>query len=93
MAQEWAPHGIRVNTVAPDVIATPRVRASFEGRGVDLAQTARDQRITLGRFGEPEEIAGPLVFLVSDLSSFMTGQTLIVDGGRRSRFPSPDAGM
>jgi NAD(P)-dependent dehydrogenase (short-subunit alcohol dehydrogenase family) len=41
----------------------------------------------LGRFGVPDEIAGPLVFLVSDLAGFMTGQTLVVDGGQRAAFP------
>src|SRR5205085_2761200 len=65
MAQEWAPFGIRVNAVAPDCIATPRVRASMEAQGVDLNEAAKASRLTLGRFGEPEEIAGPLVFLVS----------------------------
>jgi 2-deoxy-D-gluconate 3-dehydrogenase len=94
MAQEWAPFGIRVNAVAPDCIATPRVKASMDAQNVDLAEVAKQSRLTLGRFGEPEEIAGPLVFLVSDLSSFMTGQTLLVDGGRRSAFPTGDpAGM
>jgi NAD(P)-dependent dehydrogenase (short-subunit alcohol dehydrogenase family) len=87
MSQEWAPHGIRVNAVAPDSIATPRVRASYEGQGVDLADRARETGVPLGRFGVPEEIAGPLLFLVSDLSNFVTGQTIIVDGGMRAAFP------
>jgi 2-deoxy-D-gluconate 3-dehydrogenase len=87
MAQEWGPYGIRVNAVAPDVIATPRVRASFEAMGVDPTEQARKEKVTLGRFGEPKEIAGALVFLVSDLSNFITGQTIIVDGGVRAAFP------
>jgi NAD(P)-dependent dehydrogenase (short-subunit alcohol dehydrogenase family) len=87
MAQEWGQYGIRVNAVAPDMIATPRVRAAYEGMGVDLIEQARNERVTLGRFGEPKEIAGALVFLVSDLSNFITGQTIIVDGGVRAAFP------
>jgi NAD(P)-dependent dehydrogenase (short-subunit alcohol dehydrogenase family) len=87
MAQEWGHHGIRVNAVAPDVIATPRVRATYEAMGVDLVEQARKEKVTLGRFGEPKEIAGALVFLVSDLSNFITGQTIIVDGGVRAAFP------
>ena len=55
--------------------------------GVDLIEQARKERVTLGRFGEPKEIAGALVFLVSDLSNFITGQTIIVDGGVRAAFP------
>jgi NAD(P)-dependent dehydrogenase (short-subunit alcohol dehydrogenase family) len=87
MSQEWGPHGIRVNAVAPDVIATPRVRGGFESRGADMDALARSEHVSLGRFGEPEEIAGPLVFLCSDLAGFMTGQTLIVDGGVHAAFP------
>jgi NAD(P)-dependent dehydrogenase (short-subunit alcohol dehydrogenase family) len=88
MANEWGDYGIRVNAVAPDVIATPRVVAGFRERGVtDMDQIARDDGMPLGRWGRPEEIAGPLVFLVSDLAGFMTGQTLVVDGGTQARFP------
>lgn len=88
MATEWAPHGIRVNTVAPDIIATPRVVAGFEERGVaDMNAVVAADGVPLARWGRPEEVAGPLVFLVSDLAGFMTGQTLVVDGGTRVRFP------
>jgi NAD(P)-dependent dehydrogenase (short-subunit alcohol dehydrogenase family) len=93
MAQEWAPHNIRVNAVAPDVIATPRVRAMYERQGQPGGDASVRHRVPLGRYGEPEEIAGPLVFLVSDLSSFMTGQTLIVDGGIYAAFPNAQVGV
>ena len=88
MANEWAPHGIRANCVAPDIIKTPRVIDSFAAQGVDdIDAIAAGEGVPLARWGTPEEIAGPLVFLLSDLSSFMTGQTLVVDGGTRALFP------
>lgn len=88
MANEWAPHGIRVNSVAPDIIATPRVVAGFVERGVsDMNAIVQADGVPMGRWGTPDEIAGPLVFLVSDLAGFITGQNLVVDGGTQSRFP------
>jgi 3-oxoacyl-[acyl-carrier protein] reductase len=85
MSQEWGPYGIRVNAVAPDGIATPRVKAGFEARGHDMSHLARDT--SLKRHGEPRDIAGALLFLVSDLAAFVTGQTLIVDGGVHASLP------
>jgi 2-deoxy-D-gluconate 3-dehydrogenase len=89
MANEWGAKGIRINCVAPDIIATPRVVAGFaDSGGVDTMDAiARADGVPLGRWGRPEEIAGPLVFLVSPLSGFMTGQTLVVVGGTQARFP------
>jgi 3-oxoacyl-[acyl-carrier protein] reductase len=91
LSDEWAGRGIRVNTVAPDVIATPRLveraGASADEVIAGFDATAREQGVPMGRFGRPEEIAGPLLFLLSDLSSFMTGQCLIVDGGSMIHFP------
>ncbi|MCU1398027.1 MAG: family oxidoreductase [Acidimicrobiales bacterium] len=88
MANEWAPYGIRVNTVSPDIIATPRVVAGFVERGVsDMNAIVAADGVPMARWGTPDEIAGPLVFLVSDLAGFMTGQNLVVDGGTQSRFP------
>lgn len=88
MANEWSGRGIRVNAVAPDIIATPRVVAGFNERGVgDMNAIAADDGVPMARWGRPEEIAGPLVFLLSELSSFMTGQCLIADGGTHARFP------
>ena len=91
MANEWSPQGIRANAVAPDVIATPRVLAGLAGgaaaHGGDIHESTRRDGVPLQRMGTPDEIAGPLVFLISDLSSFMTGQTLVVDGGTQARFP------
>lgn len=90
MAVEWGGHGIRVNSVAPDMIDTPRVVASRERSGAtEPTDFMRQNRLAVGRRGVPDDIAGALVFLVSDLSGFMTGQTLVVDGGRRVQ-PSVD---
>lgn len=76
MAVELAAHGIRVNAVAPGVTQTPA-----SGTYVDQ-DAERDLRaIAMGRRGRPEEQAGPILFLLSDLSSYVTGQTILVDGG------------
>jgi 3-oxoacyl-[acyl-carrier protein] reductase len=74
MAMEWGPHGIRVNAVAPGTVKTPRAGQS------DLADEAA-RSIPLGRRGEPADIANAAVFLLSDLAAYVTGQTLVVDGG------------
>ena len=63
------------------------MRGGFEARGADMNALATSEHVSLGRFGEPTEIAGALVFLVSDLAGFITGQTLIVDGGVNASFP------
>ena len=83
-AVELGPHGIRVNCIAPGAIATERT-ASEAG---DYAATW--SRVTpLGRVGTPQDIAGPVVFLCSEAASFITGQTIWVDGGVFSRAPWP----
>jgi NAD(P)-dependent dehydrogenase (short-subunit alcohol dehydrogenase family) len=76
MAVELAVDGIRVNAVAPGVTETP-ASATY----VD-EDTERDRRaIAMGRRGRPEEQAGAVLFLLSDLSAYITGQTILVDGG------------
>ncbi len=87
MAQDWGPYGIRVNAVAPDLIATPRVKAGFDSQGLTTADVAAREGVPLSRMGDPFDIAGPLVFLVSDLSGFITGQTIVTDGGTHAAFP------
>ena len=78
LASEWAPH-VRVNAVAPAYVATPMVEALVrEGR---LDPSAIRARTPLARLARPEEIAATIVFLASDASSYVTGETLMVDGG------------
>ncbi|WP_199484868.1 SDR family NAD(P)-dependent oxidoreductase [Actinomadura craniellae] len=86
MAVELAQHEIRVNAVAPGVTATPASLTYVE------EDPERDRRaIAMGRRGRPEEQAGPILFLLSDLSSYITGQTLLVDGGLNLRWSWLDA--
>jgi NAD(P)-dependent dehydrogenase (short-subunit alcohol dehydrogenase family) len=78
LAQELAKDGVRVNAIAPGTIATEMTVATRE----DPARREKFlSRIPMGRFGEPEELVGPVVFLASDMSSYVTGSTLVVDGG------------
>lgn len=79
LACEWARDGVRVNCIAPGTILTDLVRRNFE-RGL-LDGSAVLQRTPLGRFGETSEIAAAALFLASPESSYVTGQTIFVDGG------------
>jgi NAD(P)-dependent dehydrogenase (short-subunit alcohol dehydrogenase family) len=86
LAVELALDNIRVNAVAPGVTATPASLAFVN------EDPARDQKaIAMGRRGRPEEQAGPIVFLLSDLSSYITGQTILVDGGLDLKWTFLDA--
>lgn len=78
LAVELAPRGIRVNAIAPGQIATPMLLPSLQN---ETRRKQIESRIVLDRVGQPEELVGPVVFLSSDMSSFVTGITLPVDGG------------
>ncbi|WP_336761792.1 SDR family oxidoreductase [Asaia sp. VD9] len=78
LAVEWAPRGIRVNALAPGYFHTAMTAPFFEDA---TWQEKMRARIPLGRFGIGEDLAGPLQFLCSDASAYVTGQTLYVDGG------------
>lgn len=81
MAAELSLDNIRVNAIAPGVTATPASRTY-----VDEDSERDRQAIAMGRRGLPEEQAGAILFLLSDLSSYITGQTLLVDGGLNLRW-------
>ena len=79
LALEWAPLGIRVNAVAPGATRSPRVeRWLADNPGLEERMV---QSVPLGRVAEPDDIVGPALFLASPMSDFVTGQTLLVDGG------------
>jgi glucose 1-dehydrogenase len=77
-AREWAPHKIRVINVAPGAIATPINNFVLDD---PEAKHAVEEEIPLGRFGQPEEIAAAVAWAASDQAAYMTGNTLVVDGG------------
>jgi gluconate 5-dehydrogenase len=83
LAAELGPHAITVNAIAPGTFATER-NAQFASDPEWQAWLRR--RTALGRWGRPEEIAGIAAFLASDASSFITGQTIAVDGGMTTTF-------
>jgi len=78
MANAWAPYGIRVNAVAPGWFITELTEAlqKDKSRYAEILS-----RIPLGRWGNPEELGGAVLYLVSDASSYVTGQTFVIDGG------------
>jgi NAD(P)-dependent dehydrogenase (short-subunit alcohol dehydrogenase family) len=78
LALEFAPYGIRVNAIAPGPIDVERTHANLhDPQYRELFMS----RMLLGRLGTPEDIVGPAIFLASEASSFMTGSTILVDGG------------
>jgi NAD(P)-dependent dehydrogenase (short-subunit alcohol dehydrogenase family) len=79
LAIEWADKGVRVNAVSPGTIATPLVEKNFRTGRLDGAGVL--SRTPLNRLGEPSEVAGAVRFLLGSDSTYITGQTLAVDGG------------
>lgn len=79
VAREWGGAGIRVNCVAPGVFPVEGSQALFDAPGVDERLF---EQIALGRYGEPDEIVGPILFLLSEAASYMTGTNMTVDGGQ-----------
>ena len=78
LADDWGPHGITVNCLAPGWFKTNQNRALYEQEGWVEYLT---DRIPLKRPGKPDDLEGAIVFLASDASAYVTGQTLLVDGG------------
>jgi NAD(P)-dependent dehydrogenase (short-subunit alcohol dehydrogenase family) len=78
LAVEWARHRVTVNAIAPGIFPTDLNRQLLEGtaRGKELLM-----RIPMGRYGRPDEIAGAAVLLASEGASYITGQTIVIDGG------------
>lgn len=87
LAEELAPYNILINTVAPGRIATDRVafldevKAKKTGKTREEVENQSKQSIPLGRYGRPEEFAKVVTFLLSDASSYVTGSSILVDGG------------
>jgi len=77
LAAQWAEHGIRVNAIAPGSIETGMTETLDP-----VIQEKTRAGILLGRFGRADEVSGTLALLASDASSFITGQTFLVDGGQ-----------
>lgn len=78
-ARSWGGDGIRVNAIAPGLVKTEFARALWDNPEILKAST---DGAALGRIGEPDEMAGAVVYLASRAASFVTGQTLLLDGGQ-----------
>ena len=78
MALKYAPRGVRVNAIAPGFIVTEQTQ---KGREDHEHYQAVINRTPSSRWGKPDDIAGPAIFLASDQAAFITGQTIVVDGG------------
>jgi len=82
LSNEWSPFGITVNSIAPGYINTTML-----DQLINDPERAKDMmnRIPVGRFGTPDDLVGALIFLCSNEASYITGQSIIIDGGWRSR--------
>lgn len=78
LAAEWGPDGVRVNCIAPGLVVTEFARALYED---PARRAAREAATPLRRLGQPEDIAGAALLLASPAGAFITGQTIVVDGG------------
>lgn len=81
LALELAPHGIRVNVVAPGIVDAGVSAQIF--RDIPARRQAMEAAIPLGRLGQPEQVADAVAYLLSDAADYVTGTTLVVDGGIR----------
>jgi NAD(P)-dependent dehydrogenase (short-subunit alcohol dehydrogenase family) len=82
MAEEWWPHGIRVNAVVPGAVRTPRIEAAWASGAIRRPTADIVERMAL-----PEDVAGAIAFLSSELARRITGQALVIDAGVTTRFP------
>jgi NAD(P)-dependent dehydrogenase (short-subunit alcohol dehydrogenase family) len=87
IAVMYARQGIRANALCPGPVLTPMLAKFLDE---DAKRARRLVHVPMGRFGEPEEIARAALFLASDDSSFMTGQSLLIDGGITAAYTTPD---
>ena len=87
MAVTYARQGIRVNALSPGPVMTPLLAAFLDD---DAKRNRRLAHVPMGRFGEPDEIANGALFLASDESSWMTGQSLVIDGGITAAYTTPE---
>lgn len=79
LACEWGPHGVRVNAIGPGYVATPMIAGLIDDGKIDIERI--NNRTPLGRLATPEDIGRAIAFLSSDWASYVTGETLFVDGG------------
>jgi NAD(P)-dependent dehydrogenase (short-subunit alcohol dehydrogenase family) len=79
MAVEWGKYGVSVNSIAPGIIKTPMTAKAFT-----VAEKYQElvSKVPMGRLGEPEDLIGAVIFLASQASNYITGQTIYIEGGR-----------
>jgi NAD(P)-dependent dehydrogenase (short-subunit alcohol dehydrogenase family) len=79
LAHEWGQYNVNVNAIGPGFVETPLTSKLINGPGVREEMTSK---IPMKRLGKTEDIVGPVLFLASDCSSYITGQLILIDGGR-----------
>jgi 3-oxoacyl-[acyl-carrier protein] reductase len=85
LSQAWGPKGIRVNAVSPGPVSFPTGNWEMIKEAAPDLYKATAAQFTLGRFGEPEDIARTVVFLASPASAYTTGTNVVIDGGYTKR--------